>query len=159
MNSLTLNFFLQVSMIAGLLLVAYLMIMPVIAGIVGSAKNSNIRQLDNRSVLEVVDSRNDTQRMVIARLKNMLEINPKAQLEVVARDEGINLLFTYSVHKQAIQNLMQQGVLFTACQKSLQRLSKRTAFPVEILPGVRLIADGKFYAEQLKNAGYIDELA
>jgi intracellular sulfur oxidation DsrE/DsrF family protein len=159
MNSFTLNIFLQVAMVACLLMVAYLMIMPVIAGIVRSAKLSAAKLPESRSVLEVVDSRNDTQRMVLTRLKNMLENNPAAKLEVVARDEGINLLLQYSAHKQAIQTLIQQGVLFTACQKSLQRLSKQTAIQVDILPGVRLIPDGKLYAEQLKNDGYIDELA
>lgn len=141
-------------MAAGLLMIIYLLVMPVISGLLSSSK-----LVQTRSILEVSDNRKNTQRMVVTRLKNMLDASPGATIEVVAWGDGINLLRCGSTQQQAIQSLMEQKVIFTACQNSLQQLAANSSTAVELLPGVRLTPDGPRYAERLKDDGYIDELA
>ena len=157
MNHSTTNLFLQTAMITGLLLIIYFLCMPVVVGLFNNIIKAK-ESLPTQSVLELSESRNSAQRMVINRAKSMLTANPKATIEVVAWGDGINLLTRYSAHKQSIQYLTNQGVIFTACQNSLQRVSKEPS-TIILLPGVRTVADGRHYADQLKNNGYNDELA
>jgi intracellular sulfur oxidation DsrE/DsrF family protein len=154
MNHPTLNFIIQVTMVMGLLMVVYLLVAPVMTGFLGPKK-----LIESRSVLEITDSRNESQRMIVTRAKNMLEENPSVRIEVVASGRGVNLLTQNSSQKQSIQSLINQGVVFTACENSLQQLSSNKYTPTALLTGVRLTPDGHSYAEQLKNDGYIDELA
>ena len=154
MKNSALTIFLQIAMTTGLLMVVYLLVMPVVAGIFGSEK-----LVTRNSVLEIDNSLNSTQRMVVTRARNILNRTPNALVEVVASGNGVSLLTTNSTHKQAILSLMTQGVVFTACQNSLKRMTEKALISDELLPGVRLTEEGHRYAEQLKDNGYIDELA
>jgi len=157
MNNPTSNIFLQVAMITGLLMIIYFLCMPVVAGLYNNAKNKE-KQKQVQSVFGLSNSQTAAQNLVINRAKTLLSRNPNATIEVVVWLDGINLLTNNSAHKQAILSLMQQGAVFTACQNSLNRLTSELPNTV-LLPGVRLIQDGYSYAEQLKNNGFIDELA
>ena len=53
---------------------------------------------------------------------------------------------------------MEKGVVFSACQKSLDVLSGQLGRSLEILEGVKVIGDGEQYAKYLKGQGYIDGL-
>ena len=154
MNSHIFSLAIQITMLAGLLSIVFLLIMPAIPFF-----NNKDAHIEKRSVLEISNSLTGTQQLIISRAKKLLEKQSDALIEVVATGKGISLLFHNTSFKEDIQSLINKGVVFTVCQFSLQQLENRLGHPVELLPRVRLIADGHSYAEGLKESGYIDELA
>ena len=153
MNHPTLNLVLQVIMLTGLFLIFLSLAVPLAMGYFASPAKAA-----ERTVLEISDSRSGSRQRLFARANRLLQDNPAMQIEIVARDKGINLVTNHSAHRPAVLALQKQGVRFTACDISLQRLIAESQSPIELLPGVQLIADGQRFAEQLRDEGYTDEL-
>ena len=154
MNTHLLNLFLQIAMVMGLLSILLLLIMPTM-----KAFQDDTAVGASRSVLEISDSLTARQRLVITRAKNLLEQSAAAVIEVVAIGKGVNLMLHDTPYQQEIQSLVSKGVVFTVCQRSLQRLTETIGHPIKVLEGVNVTQDGRAYAEGLKENGYIDELA
>lgn len=152
MNTQVLNLILQIVMAIGILSIVVLLIMPVFKAFHGNAKLDQ-----SRSVLEISDSLAGNQRLTIARANNLLEQNSTALIEVVAVGMGVSLLLPTTPYEQEILSLINKGVVFKACQRSLQQLMPKTGRPVEVLAGVGIVQDGHAYAEGLKDKGYTDE--
>ena len=154
MNNAILNTALQSIMFIGLASVFILLLIPVI-----SARFSKTPDRPSRHMFAITDNVSHSQRNVIARTKKLLEIhNGKAQLEIVALGNGVSLLTKGSHYHKDITTLMEKGVVFSACQKSLDVLSGQLGRSLEILEGVKVIGDGEQYAKYLKGQGYIDGL-
>ena len=154
MNAQIINLIMQITMLAGLATILFLLIMPILKWF----RNDSIPS-ESRSVLEITDSLEASQRLTITRAKQLLELSATALIEVVAVGKGVGLLCHDTPHKHQIQSLMEKGVVFTVCEGSLQQIGKKIAHSVEVLPGVHKVADGHHYAEALKDSGYVDEFA
>ena len=154
MNISALNVVLQITMVAGLSSIVFLLVMPTI-----KVFNKSKLSADSKSVLEIADSTSANQLLTIARANKLLLDNSKALIEVVAVRNGISLLSIESPHRDKISALMEKGVMFTICQHSVKQHEKKTSRAFDTLPGVRIEQDGHVYAEGLKDNGYIDELA
>ena len=148
------NVVLQVTMVVGLLLILFLLIMPTIKGF-----QNNSETVESKSVLEIADSLAHSQRITIVRANMLLAQSTAVFVEVVAVGKGVALLFRDSPLKYEIQSLMDKGVVFTVCQRSLRKIEQKLAHSVAVLPGVHMVADGHRYAEELKERGYLDEFA
>ena len=154
MNTQLAILFMQIIMVICLSVIGLLLVLPVI-----SAMSNNKAPVTARHVLEITDSSAAKQRMTIGCAISLLEQNATAIIEVVAVGKGVNLLFDNTPHKQAIQSLLNKGVVFTLCQQSLLQLSEKIGRSIETIPGVKMTQDGRSYADNLKDLGYIDELA
>jgi len=154
MNTHVFNLIMQVTMVIGLLSILLLLIMPALKAF----QNDNA-PAEYRSVLEINDSTTASQRMTVARAKKLLEQSAAAVIEVVAVGKGIGFLMNDAPCKQDIQLLMNHGVIFTVCQRSIEKVAKNIGHPIDVIAGVRLTPDGHSYAERLKDDGYIDEFA
>ena len=145
---------LQTIMITGLGLVILLLILPIFIN--ASPKNS---AKPVQFVLEVLNSNTGIQQAIIARIKKLLEQHSgQTQIEVVTAEKGVYFLLNDTRYFADIQKLMDKGVVFTVCQKTLSNLSQKLGSSLETLKGVKFVGDGRLYAEQLKESGYIDEL-
>jgi intracellular sulfur oxidation DsrE/DsrF family protein len=154
MNIQLLNLIMQGTMVFGLMLMLLLLIMPVIKG-----DRNNSSSARRHSVLEIGDSMTASQRFTLTRANKLLEQSNNTSIEIVALGNGVNLLLHDTPYKLDIQSLMNKGVIFTVCELSLKTLAERIGHSLEVLPGVRKTQNGHHYAEQLKDIGYIDELA
>lgn len=111
-------------------------------------------------VLEFNDSKLSIHKMLMNRIRKLITQHQGAvKIEVVATGKGVCLYEDGNSFDRDIRILLAQGVIFTACQQSVQALERLLGHPIALIPGVHIIADGHSYAEKLKNAGYIDELA
>ena len=154
MNNAILNTVLQSIMFIGLASVFILLLIPVI-----SARFSKTPDRPSRHMFAITDSISHSQRGVMARTKKLLEIhNGKAQLEIVALGNGVPLLTKDSHYHKDITTLMEKGVVFSACQKSLDVLSGQLGRSLEMLDGVKIVEHGVQYTEYLKDQGYINEV-
>lgn len=154
MNISVINVALQITMVAGLLSIVFLLIMPTIKKF-----NKSETPISIKTVLEIADSTPADQLHALARAKQLLLENSKNMVEVVALRNGISLLSKQSPHREKISSLMEQGVIFTICQLSVNLHESKTHRAFDILPGTRTAQDGRVYAEALKDNGYIDEFA
>jgi len=148
------NVVLQVIMLVGLLSILFLLIMPTIKGF-----QNNSELVERKSVLEISDSLAHRQRLTIIRANMLLTHSTAVCVEVVAIGKGIGLLFHDSPLKHEIRSLMDKGVVFTVCQRSLRQIEQKLAHSVAVLPGVQMVENGYRYAEELKDKGYLDEFA
>jgi len=135
--------------------VAFLIVMPAIPFF------SKDPLITTKSVLEISDSLQGNQQLVISRAKKLCVTLPGKHIEVVAVGKGIDLLLSDydSANQHEIQSLMRRGVVFSICQHSLQELTHRLGRPIQIIEGVQRVPDGRCYADDLKNNGYLDILA
>ena len=155
MQSQLLNTVTQLVMGIGLFMVVLLLVLPVFKPSYGEYQNRYLSY-----VLEVKDSKLSTQRMLMKRIRKLLGTNKGAvKLEVVATGKGVCLFENGSLHQSETLTLAEMGVKFTACRDSLHTLERAIGHTIQIMPGVELVADGRVYAEKLRDDGYIDETA
>jgi len=152
MNNAVLNVVLQSLLFICLASVFILLVLPVF-----TAWHSQNPDNISRHLLVITDSVSGSQRAAIERTRKLLESGiGNIELEIVAFDRGVSLLNKGSQYHKDIKLLLDKGVVFTVCQKSLDLLgSDRTLY---IQDGVKIVSDGSQYAEYLKDQGYIDEL-
>lgn len=154
MHSHLLQIISQFVMATGLLLILLLLIIPVFKPSYGEYQNKNLQH-----VLEINDSKLSTQRMLFKRIRRLLDgHNAATKVEVVAVGNAVCMLENGSQNQIEIQTLASEGVRFTACRNSLHALEQAIGHAVQIMTGVATVADGRIYAEQLRNDGYVDEI-
>jgi intracellular sulfur oxidation DsrE/DsrF family protein len=140
-------------MLIGLCAVSFLLLLPLIS------KHKSINKL-TKYVIECTDSVTSTQKLVITRTKALLEQHKGlCQIEVVAMDNGVDLVTNNAFFHTEIQNLIKKGVVFTVCLLSLQSLSQKIGHPFELTDNVKTVQDGHLHSEQLKENGYIEAMS
>jgi intracellular sulfur oxidation DsrE/DsrF family protein len=86
----------------------------------------------HRVVIQFSDSDSLSQASVTGQVKNIRAVWPNAAIEVVCHGPGLDLLVTKkSKAATAVQEWSKKGVVFAACQNTMQR---RNVKPEDLLP-------------------------
>ena len=146
---------LQGVMIFSLLGVFTLLILPMlpIKALHGPARAAS-------HVLDLNSSVSSEQRLAINRAKKIIESSHgRDKIEFVLTGNGIPFLFDNSPYRDDIVDLIKEGVTFTACENSIQKIFDQLRRNSTFIDGVQFVADGNIYSEKLKESGYTDEFA
>lgn len=89
---------------------------------------------EHKVILQVSKADSAEQLVVVSQVKNILKSLPGAKIEVVCHSQGLPLLVA-SQSKAAthVQALIEQGVIFAACENTMERKKIRKE---DLLPGV-----------------------
>ena len=93
------------------------------------------------------------QRIVLNNVSNMLKhYGPDLiQMEVVAYGPGLRLLFRDNPNSARIQNLMKEGVTFSACANTMAHMHKTVA---DLVPGAEKIPGGVVQIMERQEQGW-----
>lgn len=104
--------------------------------------------------LSEADSRKE--RLVLSVASNLLKVYgpDKIDVEVIAFGPGIDLLKEDNEHRSLVDSLVVQGVRFTVCGNTLDRIERETGKRPRINPHAIEVAAGVAELLSLSEAGY-----
>ena len=110
---------------------------------------------EHKVILQVSKADSTEQMVVISQVRNILKSLPGAKIKVVAHSQGLPLLVA-SQSKVAIhvKELVNQGVVFAACENSMER---KNILKEDFLPDVNTVpsAMGELILKQEEGWTYI----
>lgn len=112
---------------------------------------------DYKYVLHIDDMDPSKQDLILNNASNLLEAYPPGavQVEIVAYGPGLRLLFAENVHAKRIDSLAQSGVKFSACNNTLQAMTKILGYEPKINPDATIVPGGIVRIGELVKQGYI----
>jgi intracellular sulfur oxidation DsrE/DsrF family protein len=91
----------------------------------------------HRVVMQFSDSDSLSQASVTGQVKNIRAVWPDAKIEVVCHGPGLDLLVaTKTKAAAAVEEWIKKGVVFAACQNTMQR---RKVKPEDLLPTAAMV--------------------
>lgn len=108
-------------------------------------------------VLQISDMDPSKQDLVLNNASNLLDAYPPGAVtvEIVAYGPGLRLLFERNVHAKRIDSLSQSGVTFSACNNTLQAMTKQLGYQPKLNPDAKLVPGGVVRIGELEKQGYI----
>ena len=108
-------------------------------------------------VLQISDMDPSKQDLVLSNASNLLDAYPPGSvtIEVVAYGPGLRLLFDKNANAKRIDSLSQSGVTFSACNNTLQAMSKQLGYQPKLNPDAKLVPGGVVRIGELEKQGYI----
>jgi len=108
-------------------------------------------------VLQISDMDPSKQVLVLNNASNLLDAYPPGavQVEIVAYGPGLRLLFAENIHAKRIDSLAQSGVKFSACNNTLQAMTKILGYEPKINPDATIVPGGIVRIGELVKQGYI----
>ena len=92
---------------------------------------------EHKVILQVTKADSAEQLVVVSQVKNILKSLPKAKIEVVCHSQGLPLLVASQTKvAKHIKELIEQGVIFAACENTMERKKIRKE---DLLPGVTTV--------------------
>lgn len=112
---------------------------------------------DYKYVLQISDMDPSKQVLVLNNAANLLEAYPPGavSVEVVAYGPGLRLLFAENAHAQRIDSLAQSGVRFSACDNTLQSMTKMLGYKPKLNPDAKMVPGGVVRIGDLVRKGYV----
>lgn len=112
---------------------------------------------DYKYVLHISDMDPSKQELILNNASNLLEAYPPGavQVEIVAYGPGLRLLFAENIHAKRIDSLAQSGVKFSACNNTLQAMTKILGYEPKINPDATIVPGGIVRIGELVKQGYI----
>ena len=108
-------------------------------------------------VLQISDMDPSKQELVLNNAANLLDAYPPGAVtvEIVAYGPGLRLLFDKNANAKRIDSLSQSGVTFSACNNTLQAMSKQLGYQPKLNPDAKLVPGGVVRIGELEKQGYI----
>jgi intracellular sulfur oxidation DsrE/DsrF family protein len=99
---------------------------------------------EKKVVLQISDGDPEKQTLVLNVANNLLKhYGPdNVKLEIVAFGPGLRLLFADNANKHRIDALAQTGVRFSACQNTMQAMSKQLGYSPALLANAVPVSAG-----------------
>jgi uncharacterized protein len=97
---------------------------------------------------------NDTlqQKAFTRQLNNLMDYWPKAQVEVVSYNNGIDYMMTQKTkHAADLEKLVKRGVKFMVCQNTM---NQRNIKPEDLLPLATIVPSGIVYLVERQEKGW-----
>ena len=111
---------------------------------------------DNKYVLQISEMNPATQNLVLNNAANLLQAYPPGAVtvEIVAYGPGLRLLFANNVHAKRIDALSQSGVRFSACNNTLNNMTKQLGYKPKLNPDATIVPGGVVRIGDLEKQGY-----
>jgi len=111
---------------------------------------------EHKVVMQISDRDPFKQTLVLNVASNLIKYYGlgNVDIEVVAFGPGVRLLFKNNVNTPRIQNLMKNGVRFSACNNTLTNMTKKLGYKPQVMKGVAIVPAGAARILQLNAAGY-----
>ena len=93
----------------------------------------------HRIIFQLVSGDTNAHKALMKQLQNISSVAPDTRMEVVCHGPGLNMLTTQSIVAEKLQTLMGKGIVFNACEFSMQ---ERKVDKAQILPGVGYVKAG-----------------
>lgn len=112
---------------------------------------------DYKYVLQISDMDPSKQVLVLNNAANLLEAYPPGAVtvEIVAYGPGLRLLFAENVNAKRIDSLSQSGVKFSACNNTLEAMTKQLGYKPKINPDAQIVPGGVVRIGDLVRKGYV----
>lgn len=112
--------------------------------------------IEHRLALQISDAAPEKQTLLLNNAFNVLTAYgpDKVAIEVVAYGPGLGLLAEGNPNAARIRSLASQGVVFDACENTLEAIEKRTGKPYPLLPEARKVPAGVVQLITLHERGY-----
>lgn len=112
--------------------------------------------VEHRLAFQISDAAPEKQTLLLNNAFNVLTaLGPdKVAIEVVAYGPGLGLLAAGNPNAARIRSLAAQGVVFDACNNTLESIEKRTGKPYPLLPEARKVPAGVVQLLLLHERGY-----
>jgi intracellular sulfur oxidation DsrE/DsrF family protein len=112
---------------------------------------------DYKYVLQISDMDPSKQELILNNASNLLQAYPPGAVtvEIVAYGPGLRLLFAENVNAQRIDSLAQSGVVFSACNVTLQAMTKQLGYEPKINPDAQVVPGGVVRIGELVRKGYV----
>lgn len=109
-----------------------------------------------RVALQISDGSGEKQQLVLNVARNLLKFYgaDKVDVEVVAFGSGLRLLFKDNVLSDQIQSLATECVRFSACQNTLNAMTKKLGHTPELNAEARIVPAGIVRLVELNKAGF-----
>jgi len=112
---------------------------------------------DYKYVLQISDMDPSKQVLVLNNAANLLEAYPPGAVtvEIVAYGPGLRLLFAENEQAKRIDSLTQSGVRFSACDNTLQAMTKLLGYKPKLNPDAKIVPGGVVRIGDLVRKGYV----
>jgi intracellular sulfur oxidation DsrE/DsrF family protein len=112
---------------------------------------------DQKFVLQISDMDPDKQTLVLNVAGNIIKAygQDKADVEIVAFGPGLRLLFAENSNADRIEGLTTSGVRFSACNNTINNMSKLLGHPPELNPRAKVVPGGIVRIKELADLGYL----
>jgi len=98
----------------------------------------------------------DTQEMAIRNINNVRKVLGEGNVafELVAYGPGARMLFLESPLRDQIDALVAQGIAFTVCGFTLDKIQRETGDTPALIDGVEIVPSGVVRIMELQGEGY-----
>ncbi len=123
--------------------------------LLGSAQGSGAAETA-KLVIQVSSDARRTHEIALNNAANVREHYGADQvtIEIVAYGPGLSLLTDKTELGTRISDLTKQGVIFSACNNTINKLAKKTGERPKLLEGVRIVPGGVVRIMELQQQGY-----
>jgi len=107
-------------------------------------------------VIHVNSADPDTQQLAINNATNVLKFyGPEnVTIEIVAHGKGLSILTSQGTQAERIPALLKNGVAFSACEVTMNKIKKKNGKLPVLLPGVRIVPAGVPRIMELQEQGF-----
>jgi intracellular sulfur oxidation DsrE/DsrF family protein len=112
---------------------------------------------DFKYVLHVDDLAPAKMELALNNATNLLQAYPPGavEVEIVAYNIGLRMLFKDSIYSERIDSLSQSGVKFSACGVTLKGMTKQLGYTPELNPVAKVVPGGIVRIGELVRSGYV----
>jgi intracellular sulfur oxidation DsrE/DsrF family protein len=112
---------------------------------------------DYKFVLHVDDLAPAKMELALNNATNLLQGYPPGavEVEIVAYNIGLRMLFKKSIYAKRIDSLSQSGVKFSACGVTLKSMTKQLGYEPELNPVAKMVPGGLVRIGDLVRQGYV----
>jgi len=112
---------------------------------------------DYKYVLHVDDLAPAKMELALNNATNLLQAYPPGtvEIEVVAYNIGLRMLFKRSEYSKRVDSLSQSGVKFSACGVTLKGMTKQLGYEPELNPVAKMVPGGIVRIGDLVRQGYV----
>ncbi|KPV40508.1 hypothetical protein AN478_06320 [Thiohalorhabdus denitrificans] len=128
-------------------------LLVVLALLVGPVQAQPESLADHQVVVQISEGDAFKQKIVLNNVSNLLKhYGPDlVDIEVVAYGPGLRLLFEDNANQGRIDNLMKQGVEFSACSNTMANMGKDLD---DLIAGTEKVAGGVVYLMERQEEGW-----
>lgn len=111
---------------------------------------------DNKVVLQISDSDPFKQTLVLNVAANLQRYyDPQnVDIEIVAFGPGVRLMFEGNANTDRINNLIANGIRFSACENTVNNMAKKLGYKPKIQQKITVVPAGAGRILQLNKAGW-----
>lgn len=135
-----------------------------VLGLIAPAFYTSDKKTDkllSKFVVPIETAKESTQSFTVSHLEILLNQNHIAaeNIVLVATEKGVYLLEKDNKYQARLQKLIEKGVQLYACEISQLNIKSKYAHQLQLVEGVKSIANGKLYIENLMDQGFTNSFA